>query len=61
MEEQSRVRSTMLKPKSDQKGLRSGTQRTQQGPGMGCRGDGGKSGLKDRGLFVLNLKEATIN
>lgn len=60
MEEQSRARSTMLKPKSDQKGLRSGTQRTQQDPGMGCGGEGGKSGVKDRGLFVLNLKEATI-
>lgn len=50
----------MLKPKSDQKGLHSGTQRTQQDPGMGCGGEGGKSGVKDRGLFVLNLKEATI-
>lgn len=30
----------MLKPKSDQKGLHSGTQRTQQGPGMGYGGEG---------------------
>lgn len=60
MEKQSRARSAMLKHKSDkQKGLFSGTQRTQQGPGMGCGGEGGKSGVKDSGLFVLNLKEAT--
>lgn len=61
MEKQSRARSAMLKPKSDQKGLCSGTQRTQQGLGMGYRREGGKSGVKDSGFFVLNLKEATIN